>query len=40
VEIPANRLNDGLYEVSLAGGAPTGGSEIINYYDFSITRRF
>jgi hypothetical protein len=40
VEIPANRLNDGLYEVSLAGATPTGGSEIINYYDFSITRRF
>jgi anti-sigma factor RsiW len=40
VEIPANRLNDGLYEVSLAGATPTGGSEIINYYDFSVTRRF
>jgi hypothetical protein len=40
VEIPANRLNDGLYEVSLAGTAPTGQSEIINYYDFGITRRF
>ena len=40
VEIPANRLNEGLYEVSLAGATPTGGSEIINYYDFSVTRRF
>jgi anti-sigma factor RsiW len=40
VEIPANRLNDGLYEVSLAGATPTGQSEIINYYDFGITRRF
>jgi anti-sigma factor RsiW len=39
VEIPANRLNDGLYEVSLSGATPTGGSEIINYYDFGITRR-
>jgi anti-sigma factor RsiW len=40
VEIPANRLNDGLYEVSLASATPTGGSEIINYYDFGVTRRF
>jgi anti-sigma factor RsiW len=40
VEIPADRLNDGLYEVSLASTTPTGGSEIINYYDFGITRRF
>jgi anti-sigma factor RsiW len=40
LEIPANLLNDGLYEVSLAGTTPTGQSEIINYYDFSITRRF
>jgi len=40
VEIPADRLNDGLYEVSLASNTPTGGSEIINYYDFGITRRF
>ena len=38
--IPAARLNDGRYEVSLAGSTPTGRSEIINYYDFSIARRF
>jgi anti-sigma factor RsiW len=38
VEIPANRLHDGLYEVGLASS--TGRSEIVNYYDFGITRRF
>jgi hypothetical protein len=40
VEIPVNRLNDGLYEVSLAGATPTGPPEIINYYDFGVTRPF
>jgi hypothetical protein len=40
VEIPVNLLNDGLYEVSLAGATPAGQSEIINYYDFGVTRRF
>jgi anti-sigma factor RsiW len=40
VEIPAGRLNDGLYEVSLGGATPTGQLEIINYYNFGITRRF
>jgi hypothetical protein len=40
IMIPAARLKDGLYEVSLSGNTLTGKSEIINYYDFSITRRF
>jgi hypothetical protein len=40
VEIPAGRLNDGLYEVTLIGAIQTGRSEIINYYDFGVTRRF
>jgi anti-sigma factor RsiW len=40
VEIPADRLNDGLYEVTLIGATQTGRSEIINYYDFGVTRRF
>jgi hypothetical protein len=40
VMIPADRLNEGIYQVSLSGSASTGEPEIINYYDFSVARRF
>jgi hypothetical protein len=39
VDIPADRLNDGTYEVTLIDTTPTGRSEVINYYDFGIIRR-
>lgn len=40
VNIPADRLKDGRYEVSLHGAKPTGETEILNDYEFNIIRRF
>lgn len=39
ITLPAQRLKEGLYEVSLFGVQPGQSPELINYYDFKINRK-